>query len=120
MGVRLHPERDERVVTQADHAALRAFLEQTFPALVEAPVVYTRRCLYTDTLDEHFWITRHPGREGLTLATGGSGHGFKFGPVLGALTADVVEGKQNPWQARFRWRELERETPGEEAARYHA
>ncbi|MDX1663545.1 MAG: FAD-dependent oxidoreductase, partial [Candidatus Promineifilaceae bacterium] len=121
-GVRLHPERDERVVTASDEQALRAFLRATFPALVNAPIVYTRRCLYTDTLDEHFWIDRHPEVEGLSVATGGSGHGFKFAPVLGALIADAVEGVadvENAWLARFRWRELGASTAGEEAARFH-
>ena len=45
-------------------------LEQAFPALVDAPVVYTRRCLYCDTLDEDLWIDRHPELDGLTVAAG--------------------------------------------------
>ena len=76
-------------------------------------------CLYNDTLDEHFWIDHHPEKEGLSVATGGSGHGFKFGPVLGDLIADVVEGRPNEWADLFRWRELSPDTTGEEASRYH-
>lgn len=83
-------------------------------------MVYTRRCLYADTLDEHLWIDRHPEIAGLSVATGGSGHGFKFAPLLGALIADSVEKRDNPWLHKFRWRELLPETAGEEAARYHA
>ncbi|MDX1689323.1 MAG: FAD-dependent oxidoreductase [Candidatus Promineifilaceae bacterium] len=123
VGVRLHPDDDERVVTAEDEARLRAFLSDTLPGLAEAPVVYTRRCLYADTLDEHLWIDRHPDLEGLTVATGGSGHGFKFAPILGDLIADVLEGarggKENDWLVRFRWRELSAGTAGEEAARHH-
>ncbi len=118
-GLALHPEHDERVVGDAEETALRAFLADTFPTLAAAPLVYTRRCLYCDTLDEHFWIARHPERDGLTVAAGGSGHAFKFGPVLGDLIADAAEGKPNPWLARFAWRRLGGATRGEEASRYH-
>ena len=50
------------------------------------------------------------------MAAGGSGHGFKFAPILGEIIADVVEGKENPWSHRFRWR-TSGET-GTEAARH--
>lgn len=119
VGVRLHPEKDERVVYESDAAHLRRFLTETFPALADAEIVYTRRCLYCDTLDEHFWIDRHPARDGLSVSAGGSGHGFKFAPVLGALTADVVEGKANLWTSKFRWRALVPNSQGEEASRFH-
>ena len=87
--------------------------------LAEAPIVYTRRCLYCDTLDEHFWIDRHPHVEGLAVAAGGSGHGFKFAPVLGGLIADAIEARGNSWLPKFAWRALEATAGGEEAARYH-
>lgn len=119
VGVSLHPADDERVVTAADEAKLRRFLRETFPALAAAPIVYTRRCLYCDTRDEHLWVDRHPEISGLTVAAGGSGHGFKFAPVLGGLIADALLGSANPWLDRFRWRELRGRVVGEEAARYH-
>lgn len=119
LGQQLHPVHDARLVSPADEQNLRHFLAQTFPALLTAPIVYTRRCLYCDTLDEHFWIDRHPEQRGLTVAAGGSGHGFKFGPVLGPLIADALEGKANPWLPKFQWRTLIHSTTGEEPARYH-
>ena len=63
-------------------------------------------CLYCDTWDGDFWIARDPDREGLLVATGGSGHAFKFAPVLGGLTADALEGVKNPYSERFTWRPL--------------
>ncbi len=119
VGVPVDPASGERVVYEADVIALRAFLAETFPALVDAPIVYTRRCLYCDTRDEHFWIDRHPEVEGLTVAAGGSGHGFKFAPILGDLIADAAEGQVSPWLAKFAWRDLSGRETGEEAARYH-
>jgi sarcosine oxidase / L-pipecolate oxidase len=118
-GPELHPERDERVVTEADTRRLRTFLAETFPALAEAPIVYTRRCLYCDTFDEHFWIDRHPETRGLVVAAGGSGHAFKFGPILGEMIANAVEGNAD-WRLRkFRWREPSSDVQGQEASRFH-
>jgi glycine/D-amino acid oxidase-like deaminating enzyme len=36
------------------------------------------------------------------MAGGGSGHGFKFGGVLGPLIADALEDRANPLGERFR------------------
>ena len=52
-----------------------------------------RRCLYTMSSDENFVLDRLPGHENVVLATAGSGHAFKFTPVLGELVADLVRGK---------------------------
>lgn len=114
----VHPDAP-REVTKEDEKRLRAFLADTFPALADAPVVYTRLCLYSDTWDGHFWIARDPARAGLTLATGGSGHAFKFAPVLGGLAADAVEGKRNAYSEKFRWRPEVRPAIGSEAARFY-
>jgi glycine/D-amino acid oxidase-like deaminating enzyme len=52
------------------------------------------------------------------MATGGSGHGFKFAPVLGQWIADAAEGRPNPLLAKFRWRPEVRPARTEEAARF--
>ncbi|MFD4640709.1 N-methyl-L-tryptophan oxidase [Lentzea sp. NPDC058436] len=44
-------------------------------------------CLYTNTADRHFVIARE---EGVTVACGFSGHGFKFVPVVGEILADLT------------------------------
>ncbi len=118
-GQELHPIHDKRVVNDVDIRHLRGFLEGAFPLLKDAAITYTRRCLYNDTLDEHFWIDRHPEIAGLSIAAGGSGHGFKFAPILGPLIADAVENQPNPFLPKFRWRNLEPGAQGEEAARHH-
>lgn len=117
VGRSMHPESPARVVTQEELADLREFLAGTFPRLAGAPVVFTRVCLYCDTWDGHFWIAADPARPGLVLSTGGSGHAYKFAPLLGGLTADAVEGKKNRWSDKFRWRPEVRAERNEEAAR---
>lgn len=119
-GRQMHPESPERGVTADEEAQLRAFLRGTFPGLADAPIVYTRTCIYCDTWDGHLWIARDPAREGLVVATGGSGHAFKFAPVLGDLIADALEGAPNPVLPKFRWRPEVRPARMEEAARHQA
>ena len=114
----LHPEKDDRRVTDQETFALRSFLKDSLPELAEAPLVYTRKCLYTDTLDGHYWIDKHPEIRGLSVGTGGCGHGLKMGPILGELQADMIEEKSNQFSKRFRWRHLTKETAEKEQARH--
>lgn len=100
-------------------AKLREFLAENLPILADAEIVATRLCPYCDTADEDLWIANHPQRAGLTVASGGSGHGFKFAPVLGAIVADAVEGKRNATSEKFRWRPEVKMERGLEAARCH-
>ncbi|HEX2569752.1 MAG TPA: hypothetical protein VH877_09355 [Polyangia bacterium] len=51
------------------------------------------------------------------VAAGGSGHGFKFAPVLGELIADAVEGRASRYAAKFRWWPEVQAARGQEAAR---
>ena len=96
--------RAERVFPAGFEAHARAFLARSLPALADAPIVHRRVCMYADSVDGDFWIDRVPGRDRLLVATGGSGHGFKFAPVLGGLVADVLEDRATPWRHRFGWR----------------
>ena len=102
-GIRVNPD-DAGVPDDAALDDFRAFFRRALPSLADAPAVARRHCLYCDTWDGNFWIDEHPDRPGLVLATGGSGHGFKFAPVLGELIADATSGVDNPDRDRFRWR----------------
>jgi glycine/D-amino acid oxidase-like deaminating enzyme len=117
-GREMSPDSPERVVTRQDENDLRKFLRSTIPGLAEAPIVYTRVCMYCDTNDGDFWIAPDPDRPNLTIATGDCGHGFKFAPVLGELIADAVEGKANPLLQKFRWRPEVKSGETKEAARF--
>lgn len=96
---------------------LREMLRSTFPSLVDAPIVARRICTYCDTVDGNFWIARHPANPKLVVATGGSGHAFKFAPVLGDIIAAITLGESHPLEAKFRWRTDA--SPAVEAARFH-
>jgi glycine/D-amino acid oxidase-like deaminating enzyme len=117
-GRKMSPDSDKRVVTRDDEKQLRTFLRSTIPALADAPIVYSRVCMYCETHDGDFWIASDPKRPNLIIATGDCGHGFKFAPVLGEIIADVVEGKPNPLLQKFRWRPEVKPGVTKEAARF--
>lgn len=117
-GLHLHPEKDERRITDQEVEACRNFLRTSIPQLADAPLVYTRRCLYTDTLDGHFWIDRHPEIKGFSVSSGGSGHAMKMAPLLGEMTADIAEGKIHRFSQRHLWRELKSDTIQTEESRF--
>lgn len=53
------------------------------------PTGVTDTCLYTSTSDQDFVLDR---RGPIVVASPCSGHGFKFGPLLGELIADLATG----------------------------
>jgi glycine/D-amino acid oxidase-like deaminating enzyme len=117
IGRQMHPESPERVATAEEIAHVRAFVAEAFPPLAAAPIVFSRICLYCDSWDGHFWIAHDPDRPGVVVATGDSGHAFKFGPVLGPLIADIAERRVDPLHEKFRWRRGVRPAHFEEAMR---
>ena len=114
----MSPDSPQRVVTADEENDLREFLRSTIPSLAEAPIVYTRICMYCDTNDGDFWIAPNPEQPNLIIATGDCGHGFKFAPVFGEIVADAVEGKPNPISKKFRWRPEVESGVTKEAARF--
>ncbi len=95
-----------RAAQPAALARFREFFAGALPALSQAPCTYSRACLYSDSFDGDFFIDRHPDRPGLAVASGGSGHAFKFAPLLGRFAADAIERRVSPAAERFRWREV--------------
>jgi glycine/D-amino acid oxidase-like deaminating enzyme len=118
IGLPLHPDVDDRLISAEEVAQFRIFLAETFPDLAKAPITYTRRCLYTDTKDGHFWIDQHPEIKGLTIGTGGSGHGFKMGPELGKMIAATALGQAHHYSDRYKWRSFDENTVNVEASRH--
>lgn len=101
-GRAMHPgDVSARAVTEQELAGALAFLSRAMPALAAAPLAETRVCVYGQSADGHPVIAPSPAQSSLVVACGGSGHIFKFGPVLGGLVADAAEGKVVP---RFAWR----------------
>jgi sarcosine oxidase len=87
------PDTGERVPTAAGMKAVREYLATRLPALKDAPIVESRVCQYENTSNGDFLIDRHPDFENVWLVGGGSGHGFKHGPVIGDYVAGMISGK---------------------------
>jgi glycine/D-amino acid oxidase-like deaminating enzyme len=87
------PDVDERVVTAIEMRRARAYLALRFPSLANQPITETRVCQLENTVDEHWIIDRHPAWENVLIAGGGSGHGFKHGPVVGEYIARRILGE---------------------------
>jgi sarcosine oxidase len=83
------PDTGERTAAET-LPAVRAYLARRFPALRDAPLVSAEVCQYENTCNGDFLIDRHPDIENVWLVGGGSGHGFKHGPVIGELVARLV------------------------------
>ncbi|KAH6898062.1 putative fructosyl amino acid oxidase [Thelonectria olida] len=92
--------------------ALREGLRRFFPAFADRPWSSKRLCWYMDTPKGDFIVDHHPQIKGLFIATGGSGHGFKFLPILGKYVADCFESKA-PLALRQKW-QLQPSTGAEE------
>jgi monomeric sarcosine oxidase len=71
---------------------VRDWVRRTIPETRDAPVVATDTCMYDLTADEDFILDRHPASPQIIVASGFSGHGFKFGPLIGELLADLALG----------------------------
>lgn len=102
----------------ADESLMRAFVARALPLLADvadpaSPRPWTARmCYYLDTASGDFLVARHPAfRSSLFVATGGSGHGFKFLPALGRRIVDVLDGTdaraRGPWTRKWAWPALE-------------
>lgn len=88
------PTSGERIVDPADRDAIRSYLRTRFPTLTDAPIVETKVCQYESTPDTHFVIDRHPDFDNVWLAGGGSGHGFKLGPMIGEYVLARLDGAE--------------------------
>ncbi len=94
------PEATNRVVMEDDLNQARDFADLYLPGL-NGGIKSTHVCLYTMTPDSHFIIDRHPDLNDLTYATGFSGHGFKFAPVVGEVLADLALDGRSDYPTEF-------------------
>lgn len=83
------PEQVERAARPDDLAPLAAFIERYLPC-ARGEFVHAAVCLYTCTPSWDFAVDHVPGEPSTWVATGFSGHGFKFAPAIGELLAEAA------------------------------
>jgi sarcosine oxidase len=69
-------------------AVLTDAVRRLLPGLDPEPSA-TERCVYDNSVDTDFVLDRVGN---VVVGCGTSGHGFKFGPLLGELLADLADG----------------------------
>jgi sarcosine oxidase len=83
------PDNIDRIVHDDEIARIRACVAQNMPA-ANGRLLDTATCMYTTTPDHHFILSAHPQHEQVIIASPCSGHGFKFGSVIGEILADLA------------------------------
>lgn len=76
----------DEVIIARTARKLRALL----PALRQAQLTRVDSCMYDVSPDEDFILDHIPGDPRIVFATGLTGHGFKFGPLLGEILSSMV------------------------------
>ncbi len=100
-GPSFDPDTGDRIVTTAGLDEVRCCLARRLPGLRDAPVCETRVCQYENTANGDFLVDLHPELNNVWLVGGGSGHGFKHGPVVGEYVAARVAGRTEGIEPRF-------------------
>jgi monomeric sarcosine oxidase len=95
-GAEFDPTSGERLASEEGFKTVHDYVAFRFPAMKDAPLLETRVCQYENSPDNHLIIDRHPETETVWLVGGGSGHGFKHGPAIGEMLADLVMEHKDP------------------------
>ncbi len=94
-GVPIDPDKvtppDDQVI-----ASITWQLRELLPPLSQAEIARIDSCMYDVTPDENFILDRLPYDPRVIFASGLSGHGFKFGLLLGELLSSMVCDTQPP------------------------
>jgi sarcosine oxidase len=91
-GAATDPDHQDSGADEALLARFCALAAAYLPGFRPQPVK-TERCIYDNSPDENF-IVDQCGR--ITVGCGTSGHGFKFGPLLGGWLASLADGTPPP------------------------
>lgn len=85
-------------------AAIKEHIAINLPDLIPLGLASTKLCWYTDSIDNSFVVDYVPSRKGVFVCSGGSGHGFKFLPILGREVVKILEGKETVFRKMWKWR----------------
>lgn len=84
---------------------MKEVIYEALPELREFEFTDSRLCWYTDSIDNEYVIDYVPGYgDSLFICTGGSGHAFKFLPILGRHVKNQIERVADQFTEVWKWR----------------
>ncbi|MQG19384.1 MAG: N-methyl-L-tryptophan oxidase [SAR202 cluster bacterium] len=86
---KINPDLINREITKLDISTLRVPMDKYFQSTSTEPL-FSQVCIFTNTPDSHFVLDYLPGNDNVFIASGFSGHGFKFASVIGELISDLI------------------------------
>lgn len=88
------PDHVERITPRSEGEAIKTILSKYFHG-AGTEIISFKTCLYTYSPDENFIIDILPDTHSrVVVASGFSGHGFKFVPLVGEVLSDLALKKQ--------------------------
>jgi monomeric sarcosine oxidase len=100
-GPPIDPDTEDRRTSAQGLQDVRDYLARRFPALADRPLVESSVCQYENSASGDLLIDRHPALRNVWLVGAGSGHGFKHGPEVGRLAAEMVLSNATAQEPRF-------------------
>jgi monomeric sarcosine oxidase len=98
------PDFDRMTTPAGFEDDMYAFLRDHLGIDPDASPVRAESCMYNLSPTSDFLVDFHPNDPRLLVATGGSGHGFKFGSVIGAVVMDRLDNiASTRWNPIFAW-----------------
>lgn len=97
-----NPDFDRKTTPAGFVEASYEFLREWFGLDARDYRVTYDSCMYNLSLSNDFLLDFHPDLPGVFVATAGSGHGFKFGSIIGKVVMDRLDGIDSPrWAPIF-------------------
>lgn len=98
------PPQNNDLIPSEDEKRIKKLIREALPEFAQQRLICKHLCWIADSADSDFIFDFVPGTQNLVVASGDSGHGFKFLPTVGRFIQAVVEqGVQNITQ--WRWKE---------------
>ncbi|CAG7915988.1 unnamed protein product [Penicillium olsonii] len=102
---RSHAKHPTDTYPDASEQTIRKAIDRFLPQFKHKELFNRSMCWCTDTADASLLICEHPRWKNLLLATGDSGHSFKFLPNIGKHVVELIEGSLSSELAdAWRWR----------------
>ncbi|KAH6980774.1 fructosyl amino acid oxidase [Ilyonectria sp. MPI-CAGE-AT-0026] len=102
---RSHAKHPTDTYPDASEASIRKAIARFMPRFKDRELFNRSMCWCTDTADANLLICEHPKWKNFILATGDSGHSFKFLPNIGKHVVELIEGSLSQDLAdAWRWR----------------